>query len=280
MIEVNKLVQKISKDPKSIISIDWAEETNWFDTDRLEEIILSIDNDKLNSIIRKYISYIWYDSISKVKWVVEIYGKDYALDRPSEERLFNFLKNDIDEFYFKPRFISDKDDELEYHNNVLIEEFLEKINNIRLKIRENENNINDLKSSILNETYEISDNNLNKVKRGRKKGILFGDNQQKYADIFVIFLKQAHRYSTEVDTSESNYVNKAFRAFYTIVNKSSGKINGNACYNFIKDNCQLNFSVQPKSYSEFLRQFLFKDIDKNDDLYLKMYVHLKENGIL
>lgn len=280
MIEVNELVQKISKDPKSIISIDWVEETNWFDTDRLEEIILSIDNDKLNSTIRKYISYIWYDSISKVKWVEEIYGKDYALYRPSEERLFNFLKNDIDEFYFKPRFISDKDDELEYHNNVLIEEFLEKINNIRLKIRENENNINDLKSSILNETDEISDNTLNNVKRGRKKGILFGDNQQEYTDIFVSFLKKAHRYSTEVDTSESNYVNKAFRVFYTIVNKSSGKFNGNACYNFIKDNCQLNFSVQPKSYSEFLRKFLSKDIDRNDDIYLKMYVHLKENGIL
>lgn len=109
-----------------------------------------------------------------------------------------------------------------------------------------------------------------KKKGGRKPEPLFSDkntNTQKQANIFVCFLKKHNQSNKEIDTSVNNYINRAFAAFYrkwmkdNIVSKNP---NGNACYRFLKEECELAFKVDDmKTYGNFIRNVI---TDKKNDL--------------
>lgn len=100
---------------------------------------------------------------------------------------------------------------------------------------------------------------------GRSSEELFKVNRQERVTLFTDFLKEHHRFSTEVDTRKGNYVNKAFVAFYAQWMKAHlvpAQPNGNACYRFLKDDCGLSMKFEQKTYANFIRAYIV-DADKD-----------------
>ena len=99
---------------------------------------------------------------------------------------------------------------------------------------------------------------------GRSSEALFEDGREEQVALFTDFLKEHHRFSTEVDTRKGNYVNKAFTAFYAQWMKAClvpAQPNGNACYRFLKDDCGLSMKTDMKTYANFIRAYIV-DADK------------------
>lgn len=118
---------------------------------------------------------------------------------------------------------------------------------------------------------------------GRTSEELFEEGRQEQVMLFTDFLKEHHRFSTEIDTSKGNYVNKAFIAFYAQWMKSrlvSAQPNGNACYRFLKDDCGLSMKSEKKTYANFIRAYI-TDVDAAlDDVALAVEDFLlKKKGI-
>ena len=106
---------------------------------------------------------------------------------------------------------------------------------------------------------------------GRSSETLFKEEQQGLVTMFTDFLKEHHRFSTEVDTSKGNYVNKAFAAFYVQWIKDClvpAQPNGNACYRFLKDNCGLTMKSNMKTYANFIRAYIVDADAALDDVAL------------
>lgn len=106
---------------------------------------------------------------------------------------------------------------------------------------------------------------------GRSSEALFEDGRQEQVMLFTDFLKEHHRFSTEVDTRKGNYVNKAFIAFYAQWMKSrlvSAQPNGNACYRFLKDDCGLSMKSEKKTYANFIRAYIVDADSALDDVAL------------
>lgn len=114
---------------------------------------------------------------------------------------------------------------------------------------------------------EVKDENLTteklnttSKKGGRKPEELFIDGKtQEHADIFVRFLRNHNRSSEEIDTSRKNFVNRAFVSFYHQWGKKGivpKQPNGNACYRFLKNQCNLSFQVDIKTYGTFIKNLI------------------------
>ena len=106
---------------------------------------------------------------------------------------------------------------------------------------------------------------------GRTSEALVEDGRQDQVMLFTDFLKEHHRFSTEVDTSKVNYVNRAFIAFYAQWMKSrlvSAQPNGNACYRFLKDDCGLSMKSEKKTYANFIRAYIVDADSALDDVAL------------
>lgn len=104
-------------------------------------------------------------------------------------------------------------------------------------------------------------NNVTRRKGGRKPEELFIDGKtQEHADIFVRFLRNHNRSSEEIDTSRKNFVNRAFVSFYHQWKKEGivpKQPNGNACYRFLKFECELSFQVDDiKTYGTFIKNLI------------------------
>lgn len=88
---------------------------------------------------------------------------------------------------------------------------------------------------------------------------------EKYAILFVEYLKKHHSSNKELRSEKENYVSRAFVVFYWkwaeegIVPSSP---NGSACCRFLKEDCKLELRVKDKPYGDFIRGMI-KDTEPN-----------------
>lgn len=107
--------------------------------------------------------------------------------------------------------------------------------------------------------------------RGRKPECLFkrkdgGKDEEKTkmkASHFINYLKEQGIFAITIDTSRDNEVNKAFVSFYkkwVVEDEIPSYPNGNACFRFLKEDCELNMtsgdSNYMKTYGEFIRKMI------------------------
>ncbi len=120
-------------------------------------------------------------------------------------------------------------------------------------------------------------------KGGRKAEPLFQDEQltQEWATLFVEYLKLHKALSKVIDTTRDNYVNKAFVVFYRVWEKRklvASTPNGNACYQFLLENCTLQMKAEKKTYANHIRNMInganeldLLDIESNVYTFLNMH---------
>ena len=118
-------------------------------------------------------------------------------------------------------------------------------------------------------THDTNVNQTATCKSGRKVENLFcTNNTQDMVELFVTFLKKHNSFSKAIDTSKSNYINKAFVTFYHVWQDKNMVLltpNGNACYRFLKDDCGLNMIPELKTYATFIRNMITnEDLDLMD----------------
>ena len=118
-----------------------------------------------------------------------------------------------------------------------------------------------------------SDNCVSEIKASRKprsKGrtpeSLFNKNGEKddaltqqWATLFVEYLKLHKAFSKEIDTRKENYVSKAFVVFYGVWQKRklvAYTPNGNACYQFLQEDCALQVKAEKKTYANHIRNMI------------------------
>lgn len=98
-------------------------------------------------------------------------------------------------------------------------------------------------------------------KGGRKAEPLFQDDAstQQWATLFIEYLKLHKVFSKEIDTSKENYVSKAFVVFYGIWQRRklvASTPNGNACYQFLLEDCALQVKAGKKTYANHIRNMI------------------------
>ncbi|MBR5541768.1 MAG: hypothetical protein IKU64_05360 [Bacteroides sp.] len=98
-------------------------------------------------------------------------------------------------------------------------------------------------------------------KGGRKAEPLFQEDTstQQWATLFVEYLKLHKTFSKEIDTSKENYVSKAFVVFYGVWEKRklvASTPNGNACYQFLLEDCALQMKAEKKTYANHIRNMI------------------------
>lgn len=83
------------------------------------------------------------------------------------------------------------------------------------------------------------------------------------ASHFIDYLKEQGIFAITIDTSRDNEVNKAFVSFYkkwVVEDEIPSYPNGNACFRFLKEDCELNMtsgdSNYMKTYGEFIRKMI------------------------
>ena len=116
------------------------------------------------------------------------------------------------------------------------------------------------------EMKEASSNPLEGIKTsphkgGRKAEPLFQDDAstKQWATLFIEYLKLHKVFSKEIDTSKENYVSKAFVVFYGIWQKRklvASTPNGNACYQFLQEDCALQVKAEKKTYANHIRNMI------------------------
>lgn len=102
--------------------------------------------------------------------------------------------------------------------------------------------------------------------KGRMPETLFNKNGEKddaltqqWATLFVEYLKLHKAFSKEIDTSKENYVSKAFVVFYGVWQKRklvAYTPNGNACYQFLQEDCALQVKAEKKTYANHIRNMI------------------------
>lgn len=136
---------------------------------------------------------------------------------------------------------------------------------------------------------QVDENNKSSGKGGRKSESLFkyenGQRDekltQKWANLFVEYMKLHKAFSKKIDSSKSNYASRTFVVFYEkwvksgIVPKTP---NCNACYHFLHEDCGLQIKVGKNTYVNHIRNMINKadkgsllDIEMNVDNFLKAH---------
>lgn len=127
---------KIETNPEVIAEIDWRKETNGFEETMLDELVMSIDDDELNELVRESIANQWYLATNNASWPIA--DCDFDLTKMYDEgygRLNRGYRYNIDE------------DNVDYHNT--IEEHLGASNEKRIKKRKLEKTNNLLQKKAL-----------------------------------------------------------------------------------------------------------------------------------
>ena len=82
---------------------------------------------------------------------------------------------------------------------------------------------------------------------------------QEWATLFVEYLTHHKAMNKEIDTRKDNYVNRTFVVFYQKWVKSrlvSSQPNGNACFQFLQENCGLALKVDKRTYANYIRKMI------------------------
>ena len=120
-------------------------------------------------------------------------------------------------------------------------------------------------------------------KGGRKVEPLFQNDEltQEWAALFVEYLKLHKALNKEIDTSKDNYVSKAFVVFYGVwkrKNLVSLTPNGNACFQFLQEDCALQMKAEKKTYANHIRKMITEakeldlwDIESNIRAFLNTH---------
>lgn len=127
---------KIETNPEVIADIDWRKETNGFEETMLDELVMSIDDDELNELVRKSIANQWYLATNNASWPIA--DCDFDLTKMYDDgygRSDRGYRYNIDE------------DNVDYHNS--IEEHLGASNEKRIKKRKLEKTNNLLQKKAL-----------------------------------------------------------------------------------------------------------------------------------
>ena len=116
---------------------------------------------------------------------------------------------------------------------------------------------------------------LFKNKDGERDDALTGE----WATLFVEYLTHHKAMNKEIDTRRDNYVSRTFVVFYQKWVKSglvSSLPNGNACFQFLQDDCGLTLKVGKCTYANHIRKMISEakeldlwDIESNVNAFLK-----------
>ena len=139
-----------------------------------------------------------------------------------------------------------------------------------------------LKSLVQKNMNEMDKMEKTKTRLGRIPEPLFKNadgnkdiaSTEKYATLFVEYLKCHNSSNLELRSDKGNYINRAFVVFYRMWTKEgivSSKPNGSACRRFLKEDCKLNLRVKEKPYSDFIRDMI-NDTEPNSLLDIEMKV--------
>lgn len=60
MTEINDFLQKVNTTPSFLAEVDWCEETDWFDKERIKQIIMGVERDDVCEAVEEYIILNWY----------------------------------------------------------------------------------------------------------------------------------------------------------------------------------------------------------------------------
>lgn len=126
---------KIETNPEVIADIDWRKETNGFEEIMLDELVMSIDDDELNELVRKSIANQWYLATNNASWPIADCDFDLTKMYDGYCRSDRGYRYNIDE------------DNVDYHNS--IEELLDASNEKRIKKRKLERTNNLLQKKAL-----------------------------------------------------------------------------------------------------------------------------------
>ena len=143
---------------------------------------------------------------------------------------------------------------------------------------------------------ETSDEGLSEVKesgkprsKGRTPESLFKNKggekdealTQEWATLFVEYLTHHKAMNKEIDTRKDNYVSRTFVVFYQKWVKSglvSSLPNGNACFQFLQDDCGLTLKVGKCTYANHIRKMITEakeldlwDIESNVRAFLNTH---------
>lgn len=131
--------------------------------------------------------------------------------------------------------------------------------------------------------------NKSSGKGGRKPEPLFKDENgqrdekltQKWANLFVKYVKLHKAFNKKIDSRKSNYTSKTFVVFYRewvkskIVPKTP---NCNACYHFLYEDCRLQIKVGKNTYVNHIRNMINEadkanllNIESNVEEFLKVH---------
>ena len=118
---------------------------------------------------------------------------------------------------------------------------------------------------------------LFKNKNAERDDALTGE----WATLFLEYLKQHKVTNKEIDTRKDNYVSRTFVVFYQKWVKSdlvSLQPNGNACFQFLQDDCGLTLKVGKCTYANHIRKMITEakeldlwDIESNVNVFLKTH---------
>ena len=100
-----------------------------------------------------------------------------------------------------------------------------------------------------------------------------------WATLFVEYLTHHKAMNKEIDTRKDNYVSRTFVVFYQKWVKNnlvSSLPNGNACFQFLQDDCRLTLKVGKCTYANHIRKMISEakeldlwDIESNVNAFLK-----------
>ena len=62
MTNLSELLRNINYNPHLLTNLDWREETDWFNKERIEQIISGIYGDEACDIVGEYIVIAWYEA--------------------------------------------------------------------------------------------------------------------------------------------------------------------------------------------------------------------------
>ena len=118
---------------------------------------------------------------------------------------------------------------------------------------------------------------LFKQKDGEKDEAL----TQEWMTLFVEYLTHHKALNKEIDTRKDNYVSRTFVVFYQKWVKNglvSSLPNGNACFQFLQDDCGLALKVDKRTYANHIRKMITDakeldlwDIESNVNVFLKSH---------
>ena len=104
---------------------------------------------------------------------------------------------------------------------------------------------------------------------------------QEWATLFEEYLTHHKAMNKEIDTRKDNYVSRTFVVFYQKWVKSglvSSQPNGNACFQFLQDDCGLTLKVNKCTYGNHIRKMItgakdleLLDIESNVNVFLKSH---------